>query len=173
MFQLVPISGNGIDWKSFLSSSKELLGRNPTNGIDEKYHELKHNLPDYISVLKEIFNEGSNPFDDAGSLLNHVSLSFLLIATRQATLSIINHSRLVFSTTESKHDDYYLSLISGDLSQWRVAIVNCCSDEVNYDIRLFGNKILEFMERNGLYQFLSGMKKINMGDGTIRLIEKR
>lgn len=179
MFQLIPIARTEVDFRLLINSVNSALGRSPTATLDEQWHNLAINggtnnpLSDYLALLKEINKPGSKPFDDAGSLLEHVHLSFLLIATKGVTIKLINESRLSFNTVESRHHDFHLSVVSGTLDRWRTALLNCCDADVEYEVRLFGSKILEFFEKFNIRQFVTSFAKIPMGDGTVRLLERK
>lgn len=170
MLTLVPISQIEIDWKTFLRVGHEVLGRSPTTTIDEKWLKFNKCVSDYLSVLKEIQQPGADPFGLAGSLLDHVHVGFLLITTKSATLSIVTTSRLRATPVQSKQEDYYLTVISGNLSEWRTALLDCCVDSVSTTVREFGTRAYEFFDQAGLRQFMLAGTKVSMADGTMRLV---
>lgn len=170
MFQLIPIAQTTIDWNTYLSKFYEISGRSATTTLDTKGVEFKKSLANYLSTLKEIDNPGSDPINQAGVLLEHISLSFLLIATKKVTINVLIKSRLPGVISITKHDDFDISIISGNLSQWRTAIINCCSADVSSSIRQFGSAIISHLEEIGLKPFVVGnLLQIEMSDGTFRL----
>jgi hypothetical protein len=170
MISLIPICGPRIDWKSYLRVCNEVLGRSPANKLDSQWHTITDSVADFLATLKEIIAPGSLPFDEAGALFDHVHFTFLLIATRSATYSIITTSRLDCTTVNSQREDFNLSIISGTLAQWRTAVLNCCVDDIIFEVREFGTQVINYFEAQNLKL---GLKKISMSDGTVRLLEKK
>lgn len=171
MIKVIPISQTEINWAEYLGTLNDALNRSPTATIDSQSLEMNFSLSNYLSTLKEIMKPGSDPFRDASSLLDHVHVSFIVITTKETMLQLITETRLNFTTTETKHNDYYLAVVSGTLSQWRTAVLNCCAEFVNTDIRQFGTMVLNVFEQTKIRQFLDGLTRVPMADGTVRLLK--
>jgi hypothetical protein len=173
VFKLLPMSKTVIDWELYLRTATEALGRSPTATLDEQRHQFTRSLPDYIATLKEVELKGGNPHSPGGVQLEHIHQGFMLIASRQATYSIVMKSRVAASTAMSIHDDFNLTILSGTLGQWRSAILNCCVDEVSFDVRSFGMELLIYFDSVGLKRYMLDAIQVQLGDGTVRLLERK
>lgn len=173
MLHLFLISHPMVDWDTLIKSSTGALGRSPTETLDHRRIGFKKKLPDLLSILKEITLPKSDPLNNAGHLMEHLHFVFGLVTTRTTTLEILTNSRLAMSTTMAKNPDFYFTVISGTLNQWQTAIMNCCIEGVSTEVRSFGTQVLTFFETQGLKSFMVPMTKVNMSDGTVRLIENR
>lgn len=173
MLYVTPIASTAVDWQTYLKTVSESLGRSSTASLDNQWHEIKFTLPEYLATLREIINPGSPPFEAVGHLLSHLHQTFVVVATKSTIIELISTTRLHYSFSETAHPDYYLLIISGTLTEWRTALLNCCTTDVNGDVRSFGTKAMEYFEKVGLRQMMAGLYKIPMADGSVRLIEKK
>ena len=173
MFKLVPLATTKIDWDSYLRLATEAIGRSPTSKLDETWHVVTRSIADYMATLKEIEMKDSDPHTGAGVLLEHVHHSFMMIASRLATFSIIMKTRVAATTIPTTHDDFNFTILSGNLSQWRSAILNCCVPDVSFDVRSFGTALIEHFDSVGLKRYILDAIQVQLGDGTVRLLERK
>ena len=175
MIYLIPLGQTEIDWKAYLSKANEVIGRSPTAKLDESWQGQNKTLSDFIATLKELDSPGSDSYGPAGALLEHVHVSYILIAPKQSTVDIVLKSRLMCTVIPTKHGDFSFTVISGTLGQWRSALINCCQPDgiVSYDVRYFGTLATNHFSQANLNQFMSGLNVVNLGDKTIRLIDSR
>ncbi len=164
IINLIPLSHTAVNWKDYLQVASDALGRSPTAGRDAQWKKHAESLSVYLDTLNEISPDGA--------ALEHVHISFILVAPQQATYAIIIKSKLSATTAVTKHNDFNLSILSGTLSEWRSTILDCCTDKVSIDIRQFGAAALAYIDQLNLSQFMTGIVRVPMGDGTIRLIDK-
>lgn len=175
MLELIPITSTTVDFNTLLLTTKKALHRSISDSVDS------HNMPartpaGFLACLGEFHTEGSNPHNvlrEAGCFLEFMTYGFLLITNRELTFEIIQESRLPFLTTETIRVDHTLSFLSGTLSQWRTAIINCASDRMPSDIRLFANKSMSYFEKIGLSEVFAKFDKVMMPDQTYRLEYKK
>lgn len=168
--QLFLISNPNVLWDELLRNSSQVLGRSLTSSLDNRRVGLNRRPPGFLSLLKEMVAPGTNPLDAAGHLLEHMSFTFGLLATRTTTFDISINTRLALSSVQSKTPDVYFSVLSGTLLQWQTAIQNCCLLSVSSEVRAFGTEMLNYFEANGYKTYMASMGKVVMGDGTVRLI---
>lgn len=172
IYQIIPLSQTVVDW-DVINQLAEVLGRNPCRAFDEKFMEVQQKLPHYLSILKEIERpngDNNHLATPVGSLLAHVHLSFLMIASKTVTMSIVTKAQLVSTVVPAKHEDFSLSILSGTLDRWRSALLNCCVDNVSEDVRHFGTDMIKVFTNLGLYPYFGGLTPIAMADGTKKLI---
>lgn len=173
MIHLLPIAQTVIDWEAFLKDANASLGRSPTASLDKGWLRFSRSLSDFICILKEIETPGAEPFSPAGALLSHIHFSFLMVATDSATLSIVTKTRLTFTVVPSKINNFQLSIVSGTAYEWRSALLDCLSPNVNsipQDLRDFGTDVLKEFEKLKLQSFMSGLIQTPVADGTARLV---
>jgi len=171
MFIIKPLSETQvISWGSYCSAIEEFLDRSATAGFDAKYMTLeKNSLSHFLATLREVEYPGTNPFDPVYAHLDHAHMSMLLIATKELGSTVISKSRLHATTVQTARNDFSLSILSGTLAQWRIAIINTCDPSVSQEIREFGTAVLEYFNKIDLRQVVSGLVQTPMGDKTIRV----
>ncbi len=172
MFHFSPLAQSEIDWDEFLKTSLSALARSPTDTLDRKGAVQIKDYAYYLSCLREFQSPGSQPFGLVGALGEHLSFSFFILATKGTTLNILNAAKVKSTTVVSKQEDFYLTILSGTLVEWRSVILNCCVDTVPYDIKVFGTKLLEYFEQLNIKRFLFSADPIRTSDGTYRLTIK-
>lgn len=174
MLQLIPLSQTQIDWANYLKVANDALDRSPTAAMDEHWQKLTQSLSDYIATLREIESPGRKPLALAGAILCHVHIAFMLIAPKNATYEIILESKLDATPVLTRHNDFVFSIISGNLSQWRTAILNCSANANGHNsanLREFSTSAYEFFSQLKLAHYMLDVKIIPMHDGTVRMIE--
>jgi hypothetical protein len=175
MLEIIYVGGTEINWNLYLSCLKTVLGRSVSRGLDDKRMPVS-NLGAFVTTIAEMEEEGRDPVSvqrEAGSLLSHGHLIFIVIASKELTFDLIKESRLNFTTGESKDPGIIISIVSGELSAWREAIINCSTDRMKYGVRLFANKcLLQFSELQ-LGHLFAKYAKFQLPDTTFKLIENR
>lgn len=169
MIEIVPISSTIIDWKIFLQVAKQSIGRSVTAGLDSIGQPIG-DVSSYIVALGEFDCEDSNPtttLKEAGALLRHVSLGFLVLNTYDSFLLEIATTSDIKILKQER-----CAVITGNLEEWRNAIINGCDERVSYDTRLFYDKCLLYFDRVGLGHIWSKFQKEKIPDGTFRLVGK-
>lgn len=170
MLEVIPIASTTIDWKTLLTVTNTVLGRSITQGSDAKNLSVG-DLASYIRSLGEFEYENSDPtttLREAGSLLRHAYFSFLCLSSRTTIQEIGLISGLNVLLSEA--DD--CGIFSGNLEQWRTAIINGCTPRVSKIVRLFFDKCLNHFEQIGLGTIWSNYVKVVLKDTTFQLESK-
>lgn len=129
----------------FLSATAKLLDRSLTRGLDAKNIRFG-DMASFIAVASEFEVEGQDPRDaikNAGNILRHASIAFLVVMSDVSQL--ISQTRLTITL-----GDEDVAIISGNLEEWKTAIVNCCLSKAPKLTREFGTKILKAFDALGL-----------------------
>lgn len=169
MVEVAPIARTQVDWQALLQLAKQVLGRSISAGVDNR-KQVVGDLRSYLAVLGELDIEGSDPdavLREAGSLLRHVHYGFLVATATDLRVDVLAESDLRVSG-ESK-----CFVVSGNLEQWRTAIINGCTSRSKYVVRLFYDKCLAIFEREGLGSVWLMYEKANVADRTFRLELKK
>ena len=163
MIELVPIAVTKVDWSRYQKAIQGLLQRSVTKTIDQlgiKPDSTKA----YLATLSEFQSKGSKPTYD-GTLLQHVSITFLAIGPFDLLADIAFTSDLSVLTCESDK----IFLISGTLEQWQQAIINGCSSGSSIDLRRFFNRALDRFVQLDLKVAFQECYRRNQTDGTFLL----
>jgi len=153
-----------IDMKGLLSVVKHKL--NKSLKIDDLKISPEHPLAQ-LATLTDFKSVPCN-FSNLGSILRHEFYSYLVHCKEREMFEIVWESGLNITTDQ----DNELGVVSGNLQQWRSAILDGCSDSALNSFRLFTNAILTDMESRGLSQVFSDYRKSVLKDGSYKLLEK-
>jgi hypothetical protein len=173
MIKLIPLGKLEIDWDTYLIVAKQALNRSITTTLDSKSMDVRTSSG-YLVTLAELKEGNQNIVDvlmNPGNTLDHLFYSFIVISDRDLPCELLEITPLNVTRTACKNG-LSLSIVSGNLTQWRSAIINGCTDTVSYNLRLLLDEILIYFEQEGLKKLWSKYTKAKMSDGTIKLIEK-
>lgn len=162
--QIVFLGKTQVDMKSLLSVVKHKL--NKSLKIDDLRISSEHPLA-LLATLTDFKGVPCN-FANLGSLLKHEHAMYLVHCKERDMFDIAWESGLSITT----NDENELGVISGNLQQWRSAILDGCSDSALNSFRQFTNLVLTDMEARGLNQVFSDYRKSALKDGTYKLLEK-
>lgn len=165
MLDVVLISKTSVDWETYLLGSKQALGRNITKRMDAN-NLKRETLLGYLTTVTELES------DEVIDCLQHVSISVLVMCSERDIFDIIRCSKLRCKTGQCQAN-HYLSIVTGDLEDWRSVVIDGCSATSNFSYRLFTTKILGILESLGLTKLFSAFTKVKQTDTTVRLIEKK
>ena len=160
-----------VDIKVFLADLRLTLGRIVSDPLDKV--SADPNTPaSLLVVISEMLQQNQSYhkiLQNPGSSTKHLFFMFLALSFRDHSTDFYQHTRLnVFSVPAKKN--IYLHLISGNLEDWRTAIINGCSDIVEQDYRLLMNQFLLEFDSIGLRDLWSQFSRQQSADETIRLI---
>lgn len=169
--QIVIVGRPTVDFVIFLSAANKVLGRSISKSVDS-YRFPTKNVSVLICYLTEMLNSGSIPsLKNAGALLRHLSYSLVIRSSFLSIFDLLSNSSISVSSAECS-DGTYLSYASGNLEEWREAIINSCSDSSSIELRLLFDRILLTFEKEGLSDVFSDYRKVNLPDKTFRLEQK-
>jgi hypothetical protein len=163
MLDVIPIARTQVDWHILLSAAKQLLGRSLASGLDARKQQVG-DAASYLVALAELEREGvdvTSVLREAGSLLRNIHYSFLVTGVN--LYWIATTSSLKVTGTER------CAIVSGNLEEWRTAIVNGCTDRSSLEVRMFYDKCLLHFERDGLGQVWNNFAKSTMPDDSFKL----
>lgn len=140
----VLIGKTEIDWTKYLVLTNKLLGRSVTSSLDSKRMEAK-SLAGFISSLAEFQSEGSDPIAaqrEAGSLLNHICLTFLVSTDAETAYGLAMHGRV--KLLDSNVPGFLV--VTGTLADWRETVINFCNSRATVNERHLLTTILKIMD---------------------------
>lgn len=171
--QAVLIGRLKIDMDTLLATAKQLLGRSPSRKLDSQGKSID-NASGYLTILAALKNEDidqNTVLEDPGHLLAHCYFTFMIACDNITILELMEKSRLVIQKIEVRNG--CLAIVAGTLEQWRTAIINCCSEQSDFNLRLLFDKILLIFESEGLGKLWSRYGKKTLADQTFKLIERK
>lgn len=168
------ISESKIDWANYLLLCKTALGRSVSQGVD-KLKKPIGSLADFVCTLDELEHNWSDVITslrECSHYLEHLSFTFLIVAEINLIYSLIRKSKLVITETATAKHPFHLAIISGNLAQWREAILNnSYSNDDNFLLQLM-NRIVEEFDKKGLSQVFSGYQRNPTGNNTFLMLPR-
>ena len=168
--QAVLLGRSEIDIDNFLVAAKQALGFS----ISLPQGRDKYDAPSFLTMLsrmKDSTADMQGTLEDPGHLLRHINYIFLAACDPTTRIDLIQRTPLAvqFAPTDKGMD---ILVISGDLEEWRTAIINCCSNQSPFQTRLLFDQILLLFEGEGLGRLWSQYQKKTMSDQTFQLLER-
>jgi hypothetical protein len=162
--QIVYLGKTQVDMKVLLSLVKR--GLNKSLKIDDLRLSPDHPLAQ-LATLTDLKGVACN-FSNLGSLLRHEHYTYLVHCKERDMFELVWESGLAVTTDP----DNEIGIVSGNLQQWRSAILDGCSESALDSFREFTNLILVDLETRGLSQIFSNYRKAALKDSTFKLLEK-
>lgn len=172
--EVVPIINTVIDWNQYLMAAKQILGRSVSQQLDTIGMKLD-SLASFVATLGAFREPNAKPSEilsDPGSLLKHVSLGFLILASNECLFEVMEETSLNLLSTDSRVKNTRLAVLTGNLEEWRTSIINGSSNNCGYECRLLMDKCLLHFELIGLGGVWSNYRKKILNDKTFQLTEK-
>lgn len=172
MLDVIPISMTAINWDVLLVTLKRHLGRSLTKSLDDKHMKVG-DLSSFLVILAEMQDEGVDPnkiLIDATYFLRHISSGFLITTSVFMFPELAFRTNLKITCAKIYNQGEYTAIVTGSLEDWRSAIINCNDNDL---LRPLFNKCLLNFEKIGLGQLWHYYQKIDVGDSTFKLIEKK
>ncbi len=153
-----------VNWSSFLTCAAAVR-RSPMREIDAR--GFPPNTPaSYIAALGELESPGRTPEQvlvQCSHLLRHVSASFFAVCDRDTFL------RLAVTTELKLCGDERGFVVSGNLEEWREAVVGATTGREPFEMRLLMDKFVYAFDCAGLSPIFCLWQKTAMPDQTFRL----
>ncbi len=171
LISLTPIGQTYIDWTMLQRVTQVALKRSVTRILDSKnitargmpeaiatYGEFQQQHVDYAFTLRE-----------AGSLLRHFSVSFLVLCGERDLLFqiAIDGDLKILDCGDSDK----VSIVTATLEQWRTTIINYATHRATSHQREFSFYVLREFDKMGLGKILDGYAR--SGGPELLLTEKR
>lgn len=169
--RVVPIAGTAVDWKSLLTLARQALGRPLTAHLDAARVGLD-SPGAWVAALGGLRREGDKPeriLRDAGPLLKHGFQSFLLVLSDAALSAVLEDSAVAVTSGEAVVRGARVAVASGTYEQWRTTVINCCSEESDYEVRAVFCEVLSAFERMGLGPLWHDFARKSLPDSTLAL----
>lgn len=172
MIQIKPFGGTQIDWNIFLNACIEALDVSPLKGVDSSSREFSE--PAKLLASLSAFHSRLDSQDpikairDAGSLLKHLSYMFLVYCD-QGLISDIREKTQLNVTSTTAPDGARVAVVSGNLFDYRTAVLECCVPESSFDIRYLFDCFMLFFEHIGLGDLWYDRRKKSHPDKTFLL----
>ncbi len=170
--QVVPITHSVIDWNNYLKIVQRAIGTSITKSLD-KAGMTPGSIPAFLFTLADLKQHPPTILRDSSSLLRHVSVSFLAIIDSDSLIEFLELGTLSILTRETIKPEITILILSGNLDQWRSAVIEGCSLESPFQIRSVFDQCLIHFEKAGLGNLWFHYKKRTMSDGTFLLLEKK
>lgn len=173
--KIIHLGKTEIDWETYLKVAKQSLSRSITKKLDDSGKEIT-TPSSYLFTLAAIGDEEinySSLMSNPGCTLRHLFYSFILISPLDCVMSVMKHTTLAVLTSPCR-SNLEISILSGNLEQWRESIINGCSEVADSNLRAILDQCLIYFDGEGLGKIWSDYNRINSPiDNTIKLIEKR
>jgi len=174
MIKLIIIGKTNINWNSYLAGANQILHRSVSKTLDEV--GIKPEIPlGFLTTLHEIKSPGSKPSlvgKNPGFALDHVHYNVAMFSTLDELNEVIQNTKL--STVSGKSSDGFLfTIISGDLDQWRSAVINSCTGSASFSLRSFGDRAIELFDSEGLGAMFSDYNRVQLPDNTFKLQHRK
>ncbi len=174
MIKVILLGQLDIDWEAYLSVARQVMNRNITKTLDANNIPVK-SAKGFLISLAELKEENQNPtsvINNPGNILGHMFYSFIIICDRQTPCDLLEITPLQVHRVDCRNG-LAMCIVSGNLTDWRTAIINGCTDTVTYNLRFLLDECLKAFEQIGLKNLWRQYIKMPMSDGTIKLIEKK
>ncbi len=170
MIEVVPITTTVVNWNQYLLIAKQLLNRSISLQLDE-LGMRPDCVASYLVTIGSLLNiEPKEIILGEHSLLRHAAFGFLIVADQDTIFSLMSHTQFIVSTTatDTVHR-LHVGVVSGDLGQWREAIINGSGSPA---LRAFLGKCMIYFEKIGLGSLWHNFYKHIQTDGTFLLESK-
>lgn len=157
-----PIIVPSIDWDTLLKQGYNLLGRSISRNVEDRKFDLK-TFGSALSLIKAIELPKHDPTLLQGNCLDHLSFSFLVMASPQGLTALIQSSKLPVIVDREKGS---VGIVSGRLLEWKHAIIE---GSIDFEARVILNRCHLFLEQAGLSGVWKDYSKNAINDGTYTL----
>lgn len=175
MIKIIPIIGPNIDISSFIKATHEALGYNPLSGVDQSTRPFSDPAK-FLTGLSAFHNKMNlkaplSSLREAGSLCSHLSYGFLVAAPKQVILKSMERSELSHTIAEDL-DDLQLTIISGNLKDWKHALLENCHPDSSHSLRLLYDGFFLYFQKCGLGELWFDLKTTKAPNKTFYLEKK-
>lgn len=157
-----------IEFSQFLAASHEMFGYSLSAASDASHKQLSESER-FLSCLAAMKNQ-KVPAGFSPHLLTHVSFSVLVATSERDIIDALEYcSSMPFVVADTVIRGIQAAIITGTLSQWRVAVLSGCSKNTEPSVRFLFNKILIIFESNNLAVWSDCTRKNHRDDNTLLL----
>ena len=152
-----------VNWQAYIDLVQEIFGVSPTRCLDSERISIESTSAFVVSLHRLL--EGSTTLTNF-NVLKTIQASFIIKSDFKTILLAQQHTDLKFISVEG--DDIF-TVVSGDLYEWRLAILAGCGESVPKKVRLLFNKIFILFNNTGLNILWKNCPRLKQQDGTITI----
>ena len=161
-----------IDFDSLIGIGNEVLGYSPATAADQEPRRLSQ-TEKFLSCLAS-FNSQSAPVGLSPHLLGHSSFSVLVCAAERDLIDILEvASGMSFVTGDTIMRGAMVAVITGNLTQWRDAVVSGLDSQQDLVVRGCYALLLNIFDDEGLTPVWSAFDRRTSDQGLPLLTHKR
>lgn len=163
---IIPLTTTHFNEAMFVKIAKEALDKNIASGSSNGSSFLVLLSKALLSTSE--MNE-SSIIKEAGSLLRHLSYGFMAALPQNMVNRLLSETCLNINYCETVKRGIDFIVISGNLLQWRDAIINC--SRPNHELLELMNEFLVFFDKYGFQHLFAEYRRKKQG--TIYYLEKK
>lgn len=161
-----------IDFSAYLGIALEVLGRSPVSAADSSPQQLS-TASRFLSCLSAMRNSeagvGLNP-----KFLSHVMFSVLIVADELDILDMMECAGgMPFVIAETTVRGVLMVVMSGNLAQWKLAVVAGATSEMSLRVRYAFNQIQIQFRSDGINLWTDYRQRSSTDQTTFLLEDKR
>lgn len=154
----VLIQQPAVDFATFLGLSNQMLGYSPGTSSDASRRQL-HDAEKFMSCLAAMKDRNA-PVGILPHLMTHVSFSVLVGADERDLQDILECcGGMPFVIADTVVRNVQAAVITGTLSQWRVAVISGCQFAIEPSVRALFNRVLSLFESVNLNVWMDCERK--------------
>ncbi len=170
--QILIIQRPDIDFPAYLGVALKVLGRSLASAADSSSQQLTTSSR-FLSCLSAMRNSkagvGFNP-----KLLPHIMLSVLIVADELDVLDMMECAGgMPFVIAETTVRDVLMVVVSGNLAQWKLAVVAGATSEMSSSVRYAFNQIQIQLQSEGINLWTDYRQRQAVDQTTFLLEDKR
>lgn len=165
MLELLPIVTPNINWQQYLTAANQALGVSLSRSFDKI--NLKMDNRAFLISANDL-SQTSPALDIDSPALRHLTFTFLLAMLENPFYSLLEHTNLHFTSSDTVKRGIKLSIVTGNLQQWKESIALTSSSESS-DIREFSTKCKSYFDLIGLGDIWKHYLKTTLKDKTQKL----
>jgi len=169
---VLPITVTTLNWNQFLTATQSVLKRSMSASLDKR-SVADRGLASAIAAFGEFQCQGTDYLQvlrDAGSLLKHFSVSFLIVCDDETLLLELvgdGDIKIILSDETPK-----LCIITASLESWRTTLINFACQRATHAQRHLADELLSAFDRLGLGKLWDNYSRARR-DQELILTEKR
>jgi hypothetical protein len=157
-----------IDFTKLLATSHEMFGYSLSANSDASLKRLSDSER-FLSCLAAMKNNNA-PVSLSPHLLTHVSFSVLVAANERDLVDILEYcSSMSFTVADTIIRGIQAAVVTGTLSQWKIAVLSGCHESTEPSVRFMFNKVLAIFEADNLGVWSDCTRTNHREDSTLLL----
>jgi len=167
-YKIYPLAATQVSWRAFIDMCQEVLGFSPTRGLDEQGMSVE-NPAAFLGCLsldnKPLENLRTGIFRN--NTWRHYCLSFIIKADMKLYSQIVELG--ILHIVHKRRDDDFIIIISGDIFQWKMAVLCACDRDRRKEIRFAFNVIYTHLKSGGFGPIWHSYETQQLSDNTFTI----